>query len=195
MRYAPDMSHRVTRGRSRYKETNEQYLNEFQRKVYGIPAEILVAALKEAVWYVLHESDKMKYDSGNAAWHWSITGLRERDARDRHTLMQRYGHTPIGKRGDKGATKGAVVADTYKEAVHQIERLVLDNGRRAVTLFNPVDPWGPYGQRAGLDKILPEEVTAKAFAKASVAASKAMNSAQTFSYKGGSVTYQAGERI
>jgi|CEGF01.1.fsa_nt_gi hypothetical protein len=187
------LSSEVTRRRGAYSNQNEEYLKSVTRRLTRAPKEILEAAMKEAAYWAVTATIQ---DSGNAAWHWSITGFRQADERtDRMSLRQRYNVWPVGDRGDKGANRSEVLADTIPAMNHQIEDMIYRQGRVAFTLFNPIDPASKYGERAGMGEISPEMLTHHAMEKARVAASKKENELQSFNDGTGSKRYQAGERV
>jgi hypothetical protein len=186
------LSDKVSRSTSRYKEANEEYLRQVSRRLNLVGKDILSAALKEALTTAVNST---KQDSGNAAWHWSIGTLASPGRGMRKDPEVLYGMAPIGYRGDKGANSVEVTADTLKEGFAFIDHNVYRLRHVALTLFNPIDPDGAYGQRAFQNNITPETLTHDALEKARIAGSKAMNAARTFDWGSGTATFRGNKEL
>lgn len=120
-----------------YQQRNATYLKKFMLKLNQIPKDVLFAAAKEAFMTAVEETHQ---DSGNAAWHWTFTGLRAMERSDpRMDFSVKYGMSPIGQRGDKGANSGEVTANTIAHGLEVLRRMIYDDGRKAVALANNID--------------------------------------------------------
>lgn len=157
-------------GFNRFKANNEAYLRQFTRRLTRAPKHVLESALKEAIHTAVTETSQ---DSGNAAWHWTITGFRQADVGGdpRQDFSVKYGQSPIGNKGDKGSNKAQVTTDTLESAYRKIHDMIWRQGRTAITLYNGI-PDGAYGMNAGVSEELVTDITAKALEKARLAAKK-----------------------
>lgn len=120
-----------------YDRQNMEVIRGVMRRLNRAPKDILAEAAKEALYTAVHAT---KQDSGNAAWHWTIVGFRGSDKPDirRIPFDVRYGDSPIGEKGDKGATSEAVVNEVLAAGYEIIQDMIWRKGRVAVTIYNDI---------------------------------------------------------
>lgn len=157
-------------GRNKYAEKNKDELNKLIRRLNRVPKDILYAAVSEAFTTAVTET---KQDSGNAAWHWTITGLRQREtgANSKLDFDVKYGQTPIGQRGDHGGNSVAVLASTIEDGLAILRTMIYDKNRKGVVIFHGLDD-SDYAARANITGAS-LEITKAALEGARMAAAKA----------------------
>jgi hypothetical protein len=125
---------RYTKAHDDFRQQNTAALKNVMTRLNQIPAQILKGAVKEAFRAAVESTTQ---DSGNAAWHWTVTGLRSRErVNPRLDFQVRYGMTPIGHRGDKGSNAMAVNGDVLAAGFAEIDRLIDVDGRKAIVIAN-----------------------------------------------------------
>lgn len=130
----------MTTGREKFRAKNKAVLESYIYKLNQIPKDVLYAAVSTAFTTAVELTEQ---DSGNAAWHWTITGLRAMERNDpRLDFSLKYGKAPIGQKGDKGSNRESVVADTLAHGLAILDKLVYVDGRKAVTIANMINPMG-----------------------------------------------------
>lgn len=131
--------------RQEWLSKNSRYLKGVMMKLNQIPKDVLYEAAKEAFITAVEQTHQ---DSGNAAWHWTFSGLRAVERSDpRMNFSIKYGLSPIGQKGDKGQNRQAVNSDTIAQGLEMLRRLVYEDGRKAVTLVNLT----PYRKKAQIE--------------------------------------------
>ena len=147
---------------------NRAYLGDVIKRLNQIPKDILFDAVEAAFTTAVENTHQ---DSGNAAWHWTITGLRAKERVDeRLDFSNKYGNSPIGYRDDKGTNENSVNMDTINHGLYVLEKLVYQDGRKAVSIVNNINP-DNYASNAKVDNSM--DVTKAALEAARLAAAKA----------------------
>lgn len=147
---------------------NREYLGDVIKRLNQIPKDILFDAAEAAFTTAVENTHQ---DSGNAAWHWTITGLRAQERVDpRLEFSIKYGHTPIGYRDDAGTNEDAVNTATIDHGLSVLQRMVYQDGRKAVSIVNNINP-DNYASNAKVRNSM--DVTRDALAAARLAAAKA----------------------
>lgn len=145
------------------------------RRLTRAPKDILEAAAREALYVAVNSTTQ---DSGNAAWHWTIVGFRGSDVPDarRVPFDVRYGDSPVGEQGDKGATSEAVINEVLDAGYAIIHDMVWRQGRVAFTIYNDMVnsdfASNDYLTNAGVNSGMMTKVAAAALERARLAASK-----------------------
>lgn len=161
-----------------YSAQNEAVLRKIMRQLTRANKVILEAAAQEALRTAL---DMTTQDSGNAAWHWTIVGFRGSDVPDvqRVPFTERYGQSPIGAKGSKGANADQVRSAALRDGYEVIHNMVWVKGRVAFTIYNDIANNGSaeYQENAGITAGIMTKVAAAALERARLAASKAKTTA------------------
>lgn len=135
----------MSKGHDKFRSKNKAFLESVMFKLNQIPKDILYSSVSEAFVTAV---ELTKQDSGNAAWHWTITGLRAMERGDpRLDFSIKYGMSPIGNKGDKGANSEAVSAQTIEHGLSVLHRMIYQDGRKAVTIANTINS-SKYRKRA-----------------------------------------------
>jgi hypothetical protein len=155
--------------RKDYMSENRDLLKGVMNRLNKIPQDVLYDAVAEAFTTAVELTHQ---DSGNAAWHWTITGLRQVEAADtRLNFMQRYGQSPIGNRRDLGANTEAVNSNTISHGLGVLYKMVYQDKRKAIAIVNTINP---ENYRINAEVSNPVEVTRAAHEAARMAVAKGL---------------------